>query len=145
MADAGADGQKKMKLTGRGPANTYLNVYIYSGEPVIVTVKSDANGDWTYVVDKSLEDGDHEVYVAVTNNSGAIRSKSDPLPFVKTAQAVNLVDSGKNQTAGTVEPKTGISLRALMFIFALAIFGVMLAVIVLGVTIKKVASRISAK
>jgi hypothetical protein len=142
MVEASEGNTKQMKLTGKGPANSYINVYIYSGEPVIVTVKTDSNGDWTYVVDKELDDGNHEVYVAVTNNSGAIKAKSEPLPFVKTAQAVNVANAESSAVEQPKE-KAGISIRSLLFIFALAFFGVVVAIVVLGAVIKKIASKIS--
>lgn len=143
MVAVSESGQKQMKLTGKGPANSYINVYIYSGDPVIVTVKTDSNGDWTYTVDRELEDGSHEVYVAVTNNTGAIKAKSEPLPFVKTAQAVSVANAEKSIAEQKAEEKPGISLRTLLFIFALAFFGVAVAIIVIGVVIKKIASKVS--
>lgn len=134
------NGAKQMKITGKGPANSYVNVYIYSGDPIIVTIKTDSNGDWTYTVDKELEEGNHEVYVAVTNNSGAIKAKSEPLPFVKTAQAVSVAQASKNNV---VEPaaKTGISIKKVFYILAFGFFAVVLAFILLGVVIKKLASK----
>jgi hypothetical protein len=133
-------GAKQMKITGKGPADSYINIYIYSGDPIIVTVKTDSSGDWTYNVDRELDDGNHEVYVAVTNNSGSIKAKSNPLPFVKTAQAVEVAQASENNV---VQPaaKQGISIKSLLYILALGFFAVTAAFILLGVIIKKVASR----
>jgi hypothetical protein len=131
---------KQMKLTGKGPSDSYVTVYIYSGQPVIVTVKTDSNGDWTYTVKEELENGDHQVFVAVTNNSGAIKAKSAPLPFVKTAQAVSVTRAAEGNV---VQPtaQTGMKLRTLLFIVGLSFFGVALAVILLGLLIKKVTQK----
>jgi hypothetical protein len=141
MVDASnASDPKQMKISGRGPASSYVTVYVYSGQPVIVTVKTGSNGDWTYTVDKELEDGDHQVFVAVTNNSGAIKAKSAALPFVKTAQAITVAKaSGGNPVQSST--KAGISLKALLFIFALSLFGVVLAVVLIGTVIKKIANK----
>ncbi len=47
---------KKLKLTGRALPNSYVSIYIYSEEPIILTVKTDSEGNWLYTVDKP-EDG----------------------------------------------------------------------------------------
>ncbi len=77
------------KISGKGIPNTFLTVYIYS-DPIVVTVKADENGNWSYELDRDLEDGNHEVYVAVTDATGRISSQSSPIPFVKTAQAISI-------------------------------------------------------
>jgi len=57
----------KIKLEGKAIPNSFVVIFIYS-EPIIVTVKTDENGNWSYVLDKNLSDGHHEVYVALTDN-----------------------------------------------------------------------------
>ena len=103
------DGNKKLKLNGKGLPNSFVTIYIYS-DPIILTVKTDSEGNWSYEVDKDIEDGEHQVYVAVTDNTGKITAKSEPIMFVKTAEAATiippaeatapseLVSSTKNQT-----------------------------------------------
>lgn len=139
LTDLG-EGKKGLKVSGKGPANSYVTVYIYSGNPIIVTVKTDSNGDWTYTIDKELEEGNHEVYVAVTNNSGAIQAKSKPLPFIKTAQAVTVAQTAQ---ANSVQPttKAGINAKNLLFILAFSFFGVVVAFILIGLAIKKIATK----
>lgn len=83
--------EKVLKLTGTGPANTLINVFVYSELPTILTVKTDADGNWSYTLEKNLDDGEHQVYVAVTDNAGKITAKSEPLAFVKTAQAATVI------------------------------------------------------
>lgn len=78
---------KKMEFKGKALPNSFVTVYVFS-TPIVVTVKTDANGNWSYVLDKELEDGEHEVYVAMTDGGGKIVAKSKPLPFVKEASAV---------------------------------------------------------
>ena len=88
----------QIQIQGKGIPNSFVTLYIYSEEPTIVTVKTDSNGNWTYQLDKELPDGEHQVYAAVTNNSGEIVSKSEPFTFfVERARAVgseDYVDSG---------------------------------------------------
>jgi hypothetical protein len=81
----GAD--KEIRLKGKGLPYSFVTIYIYSETPTIVTVMTDENGNWNYSMDKDLENGIHEAYVAITDNEGHITAKSDQFTFVKTAQA----------------------------------------------------------
>jgi hypothetical protein len=76
-----------LAFEGVAPPNSFVTLYIYS-TPIIVTVKTDSDGNWQYELDKELENGEHQVYVAMTDNAGAVYMKSNPLNFVKEAQAV---------------------------------------------------------
>ncbi|OHB18922.1 MAG: hypothetical protein A2666_05535 [Parcubacteria group bacterium RIFCSPHIGHO2_01_FULL_47_10b] len=84
--------QDKVKLAGVGIPNSFITLYIYS-TPVIVTVKTDALGRWSYELDKELDNGIHEAYVAITDNTGRVIEKSQPFSFVKTAQAISVLDA----------------------------------------------------
>lgn len=84
------DGRIATKISGKGTPNSFLTVYVYS-DPIVVTVKTDADGNWSYELDRDLEDGNHEVYVAVTDATGRISAQSSPIPFVKTAEAISVV------------------------------------------------------
>lgn len=79
--------EKKLVLQGKGLPNSFVTLYIYSETPTIITVMTDENGNWTYEMDKDIQNGQHEAYVAITDNSGHITAKSEPFFFVKTAQA----------------------------------------------------------
>lgn len=74
------------EIRGKGLPNSFVTLYIYS-TPTVVTVKTDADGTFVYTFDKELEDGKHDVYVAVTDNSGWIVAQSNPFSFIKEAQA----------------------------------------------------------
>ncbi len=81
-------GKNNLIITGNGPANTTLKLYIYS-DPIVVTTKTDASGNFTYTLDKDLLDGKHEVYVTINDDTGKITEQSAPLSFfVRRAQAV---------------------------------------------------------
>jgi hypothetical protein len=135
-----ANSSKKIKLQGKGLPNAFVTVYIFSNDPVIVTVKTNANGDWEYVLDKNLENGNHEVYVAVTDNTGKITAKSQPLFFVKTAQAVeltsNLDTAAKNipQNQSPIERSQG---NFLIFSFSIIIFFVGISMLVTAIILRK--------
>jgi hypothetical protein len=66
-----------------------VTLYIYS-TPTIVTVKADSLGNWSYDVKENLEDGNHEAFVAVTDNTGKVTSYGDGIAFVKTASAITV-------------------------------------------------------
>ncbi len=80
-------GQPVTAISGTGLPNSFLTLYVFSS-PIVVTVRTDEDGNWRYELDRNLEDGSHEVYVAVTDSVGRITAQSKALPFVKTAQAV---------------------------------------------------------
>ncbi len=80
---------KKIKFSGSALPNSYITLYIFSN-PIVVTVKADAAGEWTYTLDKELPNGSHQVVSAITNEGGHILAKSEPLPFVKEAAAVSV-------------------------------------------------------
>ena len=86
-------------IKGRGLPNSYVTIYVFS-TPTIVTVRTEQDGSFEYTFEKELEDGEHEVYVAVTDNTGAIMARSNPFRFIKEAQAFTPIDSA----AGTVQP-----------------------------------------
>ncbi len=77
-------------FSGKAEPDSVITLYIYSDLPVVMTVKTDEYGNWKYELSNSLVDGDHEVYVAVNDNSGKVLAKSNPLNFfVKEAKAVS--------------------------------------------------------
>ncbi|EKE19261.1 MAG: hypothetical protein ACD_9C00070G0004 [uncultured bacterium] len=85
------DGKNNLELAGMAEPNSIVTIYIFSEDPIVITVRADENGNWNYELDKELADGQHEAYVAVTEDSGKIISKSEPIAFVKTAQAATVI------------------------------------------------------
>lgn len=81
--------EKKVALRGTALPNSYVTLYIYS-TPIIVTVKTNADGEWEYTVDKEIETGDHVIYTATVNETGKIVARSNPIPFTRTAEAATL-------------------------------------------------------
>lgn len=81
--------EKKVALKGKALPNSFVTLYIYS-TPIIVTVKTNADGEWEYTMDKELETGDHVVYSATVNETGKIVARSNPILFTKTAEAATL-------------------------------------------------------
>lgn len=113
---------KEFTLKGKALPNSFVTLYIFS-EPIVVTVRTDASGEWSYTLDKELPDGDHHVVSAITDGGGRILAKSEPLPFVKVAQAVTAGNVELALPSANQEPGffSGISLYAFMAIIAAAL------------------------
>jgi hypothetical protein len=80
--------QEGFIITGKAVAGSSLALYIYSDVPLVTTVTADEFGNWEYHFDKPLEDGNHEVYVTINDDTGKVVKKSSPLGFlVQEAQA----------------------------------------------------------
>ncbi len=119
-------------ITGRGLPNSFVTLYIFS-TPVVVTVKTEADGTWVYRFDKELEDGEHEVYVGVTDNAGKIIAKSEPFRFVKEAQAFSPEDAAAPVAVGSTD-NTSLLLSEYMIyvVFSVSVVAVGLVLILLG-------------
>jgi hypothetical protein len=88
-----ANSNNKLKFEGQGPPDRIISIYIYSGLPIVVTVRTDKNGNWLYELDKTLIDGKHEAYVVINDEQGKITTQSSPLSFfIKEARAVSQTD-----------------------------------------------------
>ena len=85
----GADGGSGFRLTGRARPGDVVTIFVYSYLPVVFTTKAQDDGTWSYEIDSGLSDGEHEVYATITDDTGKIKEKSDPLSFfVSEAKAV---------------------------------------------------------
>jgi len=93
---------KKVEFRGKALPNSFITLYIFS-VPIVVTVKTGSDGSWNYVLDQELEDGEHEVYVAMTDSFGKIVTKNSPTSFDKQAAAITV---GETLASAVVEDKT---------------------------------------
>jgi hypothetical protein len=92
-ADTVSDGVRPVAMiSGVGLPNSYVTLYVFS-TPIVITVRTGDDGSWSYTFDKELPDGQHQIYEAITDNAGRIVAKSDPLNFVKTAEAFTQTDA----------------------------------------------------
>jgi len=83
--------QGKSRLSGKASPGQTVTIFIYSYLPVVLTTTADADGNWQYDLDSALADGEHEVYVTVTDDTGKIQGKSNPLSFF-VAEAVAVTE-----------------------------------------------------
>jgi hypothetical protein len=91
--DGGKKDIAKALFKGKALPNSFVKIYLFS-DPIVVTVKTDDQGNWSYILDKTLPDGAHTAYVAMVDNGGRILAKSAPLPFVKEASALTVEAAG---------------------------------------------------
>jgi hypothetical protein len=65
---------KGIVLTGHGLPNKTVLIYVFS-EPLVLSAKTDKDGNWSYTLENPLEPGNHEAYVAVEgDNAQPVRS-----------------------------------------------------------------------
>ncbi len=80
-------------FSGRAAPNRVVSLYVYSDLPIVTTVRTDEHGNWQYEFSSLLSEGEHEMYVALNDNTGRIIAKSQPFNFfVKEARAVSVED-----------------------------------------------------
>jgi len=111
-------------LSGTAEANNVITLYIYSDMPLVMTTETDEYGNWKYQLNESLIEGEHEIYVAVNDNTGKIVKKSNPLSFfVKEAKAVSIQDFVSSPFAAerTVTPKSSEIFLKYYILIAIAI------------------------
>ena len=125
-------------ITGTALPNAYVTLYIFS-TPIIVTVKTDATGAYSYTLERELEDGSHEVYAAITDNTGSIVARSLPFSFVKEARAFTPVAAEAAETTA-VAPVEVVTQRAYGTTIGLAVlaFGLLLLIVGFGMRAPKV-------
>lgn len=109
-----------VRLAGKALPGSFVTIYVFS-EPIIVVVKADETGAWEYTLDRELPDGTHEAWSAIVDANGRILAKSDPLPFVKVAEAVTI--GSPALVAETAEPGffSGISLYLFLGLLAFVV------------------------
>lgn len=123
-------GSNALRIQGKGLPSSFVTLYVFSEIPVVLTVETDRDGNWSYMLDKDLEDGEHQVYVAVTDNLGKITAKSNPLVFVKTAQAVEIIPDVSMEKIES--PSKSRFFEDTVFLFVLIFTGIFLAVLGIG-------------
>ena len=130
--ELGGDGSIKLEFRGFALPNSFVTLYIFS-TPIVVTVKTDGDGAWVYELDKELEDGNHEIFVATVDNSGKILAKSSGVPFVKVANAAEL-----GASIGSEDGAAGF-LRGnfVLIFFAISILGVLIMIVIVGSDLRR--------
>ncbi len=118
-------------LAGQAEPNSVATLYIYSDLPIVATVQADEYGNWQYEFSKSLIEGEHEIYVAINDNTGKVITKSNPLNFfVKEAKAVSVKDFVAASVAAPTTKKAESMIKYYLIIAILTVVaGILLFVI----------------
>lgn len=113
----------ELLFEGTALPNSYVTLFIYS-TPIVATVKTESDGSWSYELDREIENGEHQIYVATVDSSGKLLAKSSPVLFSKSAEAATI------GIAGSLEQ----SVNAQTFLkdnFILITLAVLIAVVIL--------------
>jgi len=130
-ADVISTATDKIVITGQARPLAFVVLYVYSELPTVITVRADETGNFEYELSKTLEDGEHQVFVALTDSNGLIIEKSEPLSFVKTAQAITVSDNVRANTSTPPSPLQPVYiLWATLAIITLAIIVMVLMVFI---------------
>lgn len=72
----------RITFSGKAIPNAEVILY-FSSDPFVVTIKSNEEGAWSYLLTKNLGPGEHSLQVAVTDPATNLTSeKSEPLQFI---------------------------------------------------------------
>ena len=121
-------------ISGKALPNSFVTLYIFS-TPIVVTIKTDADGSWAYRFDKELENGTHEVFVGITDNAGKIVAKSNSFSFVKEAQAFGPASNPNIHVVTTQvdqKPTTFLSQYMVYLVLSISVVAIGLVLILLG-------------
>ena len=126
------DKKDMIRFSGKAVPNTIVTLYIYS-TPTIVVVTADAEGNWSYDMTQGLPNGDHEVYVAVTDATGKVSSYSEGIAFIKTAEAITVkpIAEAADGVVSNQSPleRSQMEYIIVAFISVLVFFGIALIVV----------------
>lgn len=122
------------EIRGRGLPDSFVTLYIFS-TPTVVTIRTNTDGDFVYTFDKELEDGQHDVYVAVTDNRGEIIAHSNPFSFVKEARAYTRVEGAQTETV-TIETAPISAPNEYNMVIGMAILALGIILLMLGVSLR---------
>lgn len=106
----------KPAITGKAPPNSTVTITIYS-EPQTVTVVTDGNGNWKYVVPDPLEAGPHTIVVAALDPVTNV-TKTATLAFVVSDQSGTSATGSAMPISGSIENTLTLLFIGLFFILA---------------------------
>lgn len=127
-------GESALKIQGKALPNIFVTIYIYSS-PLVMVVKADSNGNWEYILDKPLAEGQHRVYATVTNNKGDIEESSEAYAFLMSGGKVLRLFEAAG--AGAISPAETLQKSFAILVIAIVIFTLGTAFILIGVILRK--------
>jgi hypothetical protein len=126
----------RAEIKGKSLPNSFVTLYIFSS-PTVITIKTDPDGSFVYTFDRELEDGEHEVFAAITDNTGSIMAQSKVFGFVKTAEAFTPVSAidGEVVALASSDSITEASYNTVLGM-AILVLGVILLMLGIGLRMK---------
>jgi hypothetical protein len=123
---------------GRGLPGEVLTLYLYGDLPLVTTAAADEAGDWSVAFGQPVTDGVHELYAAVSGESGDVARRGEPFAFVVQAGRITgLAEASAAETTGdAATPNAATPLRVQLRWLAVG----MAALIVLGLGLAAVGS-----
>lgn len=79
----------KIGIRGTGLPNSLTTIYIFD-IGLVITIPTDANGNWEYFLAKEVVDGRYDVYLGILNTEGSVVAKSEKNTFSQQAGQVVL-------------------------------------------------------
>lgn len=139
--EAGYSGKardKGYRISGKAEPNSVITIYLYSDLPVVATAMADEYGNWQYELSESLIEGEHEIYVAINDNTGKVIEKSDPLNFfIKEAKAISVKDFISTAKAASVAESEKQSEKMLSYYALSAVFLIIFGIIIFIIFLKQ--------
>lgn len=79
------------EISGYALPNSFVTIYVFS-EPSVFITKTGDDGTFSFTFNKEIEDGPHQVYLALTDNRGDIIVRSDVYNFTKNSAVYTKFD-----------------------------------------------------
>jgi hypothetical protein len=115
----------KIILNGKGPKDSVVTIYVFS-EPIVVTTKTDENGDWIYELNDPVTGGKHIAYATVKTGAGDVRSSVFSFDVSAAEPDVNDIFVEESKATPTISK---------FMIFSLSVVGVGLLLLLSGIFI----------
>jgi hypothetical protein len=91
------DVETLLQFSGKAKPNTLVTLYIFSN-PVIAAVESDAQGNWSYEREKSLDSGKHSAFATIYDEGVTRRSNVTEFYIAKSANTGRSLVLAKSTT-----------------------------------------------
>ena len=124
QAERADSNEEGIVLSGVSLPNTTIVIYVFS-EPLVLTTTTDASGNWTYVLEDPLAPGEHEVIVAVEDESTGETVRSEAFTFnVAQAASIETNPSGLSLTLDLSDPSQNSTIYYVSAVAAVMLVGV---------------------
>jgi hypothetical protein len=128
-----AQGDKGLKIEGKGRPDSFINVYIFSN-PIVMTTKTDENGNWSILLDKPLSDGSHEVYTVLADSPDEATARSDSFTFTKAGDKVAAITVSSLSAGAAKSPADILSSNSYLLVILIVILSAIIAFIAIGIS-----------